>query len=104
MRVLVAPVLVISTLTLFTTGVLLIAIPQRGAVLGLHKASFVVWLVACGIHVLVYAVRTMRELLAERVGGGLLRAGLVLAALAIGVAVAVATYPLAGPWLHGGLA
>jgi len=104
MRVLVAPVLVISTLTLFTTGVLLIASPQRGAVLGLHKASFVVWLVACGIHVLVYAVRTMRELLAERVGGGLLRAGLVLAALAIGVAVAVATYPLAGPWLHGGLA
>ena len=103
MRVLVAPVLVISTLTLFTTGVLLIASPQRGAVLGLHKASFVVWLIACGIHVLAYALRTVRELVAERVGGGLLRAGLVVAALAVGVAVAVATYPLAGPWLHGAL-
>jgi len=104
MRVLVAPVLVISTLTLFTTGVLLIASPQRGAVLGLHKASFVVWLIACGIHVLAYGLRTARELFAERVEGGLLRAGLVLAALAVGVTVAVATYPLAGPWLHGALA
>jgi hypothetical protein len=101
MRVLVAPVLVLSTLTLFTTGVLLIATPQRGTVLGLHKASFVVWLVACGIHVLAYAARTVRELLAERVRGGLLRGGLVFATLAIGVAVAVATFPLAGPWLHG---
>jgi hypothetical protein len=101
MRVFVAPVLVISTLTLFTTGVLLIASPQRGTVLGLHKASFVVWLAACGVHVLAYAARTVRELLAERVGGGLLRGGLVFAALAIGVAIAVATFPLAGPWLHG---
>jgi hypothetical protein len=101
MRMLVGPVLVLSTLTLFTTGVLLIASPQRGTVLGLHKASFVVWVIACGIHVLVYAARTVRELLAERIGGGLLRAGLMLAALAGGVAVAVATYPLAGPWLHG---
>jgi hypothetical protein len=102
-RVLVAPVLVLSTLTLFTTGVLLIASPQRGAVLGLHKASFVVWFFACGIHVLAYALRVVRELAGERVGGGLLRAGLVLAALAVGVAVAFATYPLAGPWLHGAL-
>jgi hypothetical protein len=101
MRVLVAPVLVLSTLTLFTTGVLLIASPQRGTVLGLHKASFIVWIAACGIHVLGYAMRTVRELLAERLGGGWLRVGLVLAALAIGVAVAIATYPLAGPWLHG---
>ncbi len=35
--------------------------------------------------------------------GGVLRIGLVLAMLAAGVAVAVATYPLAGPWLHGAL-
>jgi glucan phosphoethanolaminetransferase (alkaline phosphatase superfamily) len=101
MRVLVAPVLVLSTLTLLTTGVLLIATPQRGMVLGLHKASFVVWIGACGIHVLAYATRTLRELLAERVRGGWLRVGLVLAALSVGVAVAVATYPLAAPWLHG---
>ena len=65
--------------------------------LGLHKASFVVWVVACGIHVLAYALRTVRELFAERVGGGLLRTGLVVVALGVGVAVAVATYPLAGP-------
>jgi hypothetical protein len=103
MRVFVAPVLVLSTLTLFTTGVLLIASPQRGLVLLLHKASFIVWIGACGLHVLVYALRTVRELVGEQVGGAALRVGLVLAALAVGVAVAFATYPLAGPWLHGGL-
>lgn len=103
-RVLVAPVLVLSTLTLFATGVLLIATPQRGAVLGLHKASFAVWFFACAIHVLSYALRGLRELSGHRVAGGLLRAGLVLTVLAVGVAVAIATFPLAGPWLHGGLA
>ena len=103
MRVLVAPVLVLSTLTLFTTGVLLIASPHRGAVLGLHKASFVVWFFACAIHVLAYALRTVKELAGERVGGGLLRVGFVCVMLAAGIGVAIATYPLAGPWLHGAL-
>jgi hypothetical protein len=104
MRVLVAPVLVISTVTLFTTGVLLIVSPQRGTVLGLHKASFIVWVAACGIHVLAYGLRTVRELLEERLaGGGSVRVALVVAVIAAGVAVAFATYPLAGPWLHGAL-
>ena len=103
MRVLVAPVLVLSTLTLFATGVLLIASPQRGTVLGLHKASFIVWFGACGIHVLAYGLRTGRELIAERVEGNMVRAALVFVVLALGVGVAFATYPLAGPWLHGAL-
>jgi hypothetical protein len=103
MRAVVAPVLVLSTVTLFASGVLLIASPQRGAVLGLHKASFVVWLAACAIHVLVYARRTVVHLLGGRLGGGGVRLALVLVTLATGVGVAVATYPLAGPWLHGAL-
>jgi len=103
MRVLVAPVLVLSTLTLFGSGLLLLVAPHRGAVLGLHKASFVVWFGACGIHVLAYTLRTLRRL-AGRAGGDGLRLALVLAALAAGVWVAVMTYPLAGPWLHGSLA
>jgi hypothetical protein len=57
---------VLSTLTLFGTGVLLVASPHRGAILGLHKASFVVWFGACGIHVLAYALRTLRHLFAGR--------------------------------------
>jgi hypothetical protein len=103
MRVLVAPVLVLSTLTLFGTGVLLLASPHRGAILGLHKASFIVWFGACGIHVLVYALRTLRQLVAGLVSGEALRIALILTAIGTGVVVAVATYPLAGPWLHGAL-
>ena len=50
MRFLVAPVLVVSTLTLFGSGVALLAAPHRGQILGLHKASFVVWFGAMTIH------------------------------------------------------
>lgn len=105
MRLVVAPVLVLSTLTLFGTGVLLIATSHRGLLLGLHKASFIVWVGAMSIHVLVYALRAGRHLLAEvsfdgAVGGRMLRASLLLVSLAAGVAVAIATYPLASPWLH----
>jgi hypothetical protein len=104
MRVLVAPVLVLSTLTLFGSGVLLLASPHRGAILGLHKASFVVWFGACGVHVLAYALRTLRHLVAGRVAGETLRIALVVAAIGVGLIAALATYPLAAPWLHGALA
>jgi hypothetical protein len=104
MRLLVAPVLVLSTLTLFGSGLLLLVAPHRGAVLGLHKASFVVWFGACAIHVLTYAVRTLRWLSGGRLSGDGLRLALMLAALAGGIVVAVMTYPMASPWLHGSLA
>jgi len=100
MRILVAPVLVLSTLTLFGSGVLLVATPHRGAVLGLHKASFVVWFAACGIHVLVYAARMLRHVVVGRLDGEPWRTALVVAAIGTGVVVALATYPLAGTWLH----
>jgi len=103
MRMVVAPVLVLSTLTLFGSGVLLLASPHRGAILGLHKASFVVWFGACGIHVLAYALRTFRHLVAGRIPGGRVRLAIVLAAIAAGTVVAIGTYPLASPWLHGAL-
>jgi hypothetical protein len=49
-------------------------------------------------------LRTGRELLAERLEGTTVRAALVFVVLAVGVGVAIATYPLAAPWLHGALA
>jgi hypothetical protein len=101
MRVLVAPVLVLTTLTLFGSGVALLASPHRGAVLGLHKASFVVWFGACAIHVLAYALRAFRHLVAAAPAGDALRLAFVVAAIAAGAAVAVETYPLAAPWLQG---
>ncbi len=102
MRFLVAPVLVASTLGIFATGIAMLALGSRtGIVLGLHKASFVIWFGAMGIHVLVYIRRLPRALRSERVGhGGVLRVGTILGALAVGVALAAATLPLAGPWLH----
>ncbi|HUY70761.1 MAG TPA: hypothetical protein VMV08_00830 [Gaiellaceae bacterium] len=101
MRVLVAPVLVLSTATLFGTGVILLAVPHRGLVLGLHKASFIIWFGAMGIHVLAYALRAARGALAElRPGsrGRRLRLLAVVLAVATGVATAALTYHLAAPW------
>jgi hypothetical protein len=104
MRVLVAPVLVLSTVTLFATGVTLLAVPHRGLVLGLHKASFIVWFFATSVHVLAYAIRAARHVLADlvdrRTGGTALRWIFAVLAVGAGLVTAVATYPLASPWFH----
>lgn len=104
MRFLVAPVLVISTITLFASGVLLLVEPQRGMLLLLHKASFIVWFGAMSIHVLAYAIRAGRNVLDDflrrRSAGRLVRLSLAAFAIGAGAILAAATYPLAGPWLH----
>ena len=73
--------------------------------LGLHKASFVVWLVAMGIHVLAYVWRVpalaasdWRRRDPEHVGGSFLRRTLVAGALVAGVILALATLRYAQPW------
>jgi hypothetical protein len=100
LRVAVAPVLVLSTMTLFGTGILLLVSPHRGAILGLHKASFIVWFAACSVHVLAYGLRTLRTLLETHLDGETVRIGLVVASALVGLGIALATYPLAAPWLH----
>src|SRR5262249_38044941 len=102
MRFLVAPVLVLSTLTLFGSGVALLVVPHRGLVLGLHKASFIVWFGAMTIHVLAYTARAVRHGLADFTGrlpgGNRMRLVVAAAAVVAGVVIAVTTYPLAHPW------
>jgi hypothetical protein len=101
MRYLVAPVLVVSTITLFASGTAAAAMGHGGPVLRLHKASFVVWFGACSLHVLGYGLRALRYALADRsdpLAGAWLRVGLVVAAVAAGVGVAFATLPLAHDW------
>jgi outer membrane protein assembly factor BamB len=102
MRVLVAPVLVLSTVTLFGTGVALLVVPRRGVALGLHQASFIVWFGAMTIHVLAYTVRALDRVRSDIAGGRASGRGLRLAASALAVAaglgIAAATYPLARPW------
>ena len=93
LRVLVAPVVVASTLVLFGTGVYLLAMHEvRGTAVGLHKASFVVWLIATSVHVLARLVR-MSEALRGRYPGLGVRFGLVAATLVAGALVATATLP-----------
>lgn len=102
MRFVVAPVLVVSTVGILASGVGMFVLGRRtGLVMGAHKASFVVWIWAMGIHVLVYLRRLPRLLFSEQAArGAVLRAGTVAAALLVGVVVAAATLPLARPWLH----
>ena len=58
MRILVAPALVASTLGLFSSGVALMLLERPNSlVFAIHKGSFIVWLGAIGIHVLVYLPR-----------------------------------------------
>src|ERR1700755_2930094 len=78
LRVVVAPLVVASTIVLFGTGVYLLATHEvQGTAVGVHKASFVVWLAATAIHVLARLVR-MRDALRTRFPGLGLRLGLVV--------------------------
>ena len=93
LRMIVAPVVIASTIVLFGTGVYLLAAHEtHGTAVGLHKASFVVWLAATSIHVLTRLAR-MSEALRARYPGLGLRLGLVAVTLVAGTAVAVATLP-----------
>jgi hypothetical protein len=95
LRVLVAPVIVLSTLVLLATGVALLVLDQTGgAIVGLHKASFVVWLGATGVHVLTHVLKLPR-LLRERIPGAVLRIGLVGSAVVAGALLATVTLPQA---------
>jgi len=105
LRILVAPFLVASTVALFATGVaLLVAGPGGGLILGLHKASFVVWLSAMTVHVLAYALQLPHLVQADwggkRTPGTLLRHGLLAFSLVAGFTLALATLSLAAPWTH----
>jgi hypothetical protein len=57
LRILVAPLVLASTAGLFGTGVLLLVLsPHRGPLVGLHKASFIVWFVVMSAHVLGHLI------------------------------------------------
>ena len=101
---LLAPAVVLSTIALFATGVALIALgPRSGSLVGLHKASFVVWFIAMAAHVLGHALRVPGLASADwrrgkDVPGSSLRRWLLAGSLVAGVILAVATVHLAGAW------
>jgi hypothetical protein len=95
LRVLVAPVVVVSTVFLFGTGVALLAVDQtNGTLVGLHKASFIVWFGATAIHVLAHLLELPRAA-RLRAPGLATRVLLVGASVACGAVVAVGTLPAA---------
>ena len=94
-RTIVAPVTVASTVALFATGVALLVLGQtHGTLVGLHKASFVVWFGATTVHVLARLWR-LPAVLRLRAPGRALRFGLATASLVAGLLVATATLPAA---------
>ena len=95
LRVLVAPVTVLSTIVLFGTGVALLFLGQtQGTLVGLHKASFLVWTGAFGVHVLAHLLELPR-LRRVRIPGALLRVALATGSVAAGLVLALETLPAA---------
>ena len=108
---LLAPLVVISTVVVFASGVaLLLEGPSsRGSLLLIHRASFVVWIAVTAIHVLAHlpdlprALQTRRELQPQLAGPGTGRAGRALSlsgALVAGLVLAILYIPQFSPWLH----
>jgi hypothetical protein len=106
---LLAPALVASTLTLFGTGVALIAVGHGDGLLkSVHGISFIVWGVLVGVHALAYLTRTLRVGPADWrrrrradpvVAGAPSRRAALVGALLAGVIIALATYPAQQAWL-----
>jgi hypothetical protein len=102
---LIAPVVVISTVALFVTGIELWLFGLRfGSIwIEAHKLSFMVWLPATGIHVLGHLVQT-GEAVAEEVTSGavdrtLTRRSLVAGSLLAGIVLAIATLSYQSPFI-----
>ena len=93
LRVLVAPIVVVSTIVLFASGVALLVVNQvQGTLVGLHKASFVVWLVATAIHVLAHLAELPPAIRARLPGSGVRWLVLGVSVLA-GMMIAMGTLP-----------
>ena len=101
-----APVLVVTTLAVFATGVLLLADgpSSRDQLLLWHKVSFIVWLVAMAPHVLGHlvelppALRLTRRAGPIATGGGAGRAIALTSAVVAGAVLAIVLLPDFGAW------
>ena len=106
---LLAPVLVASTITIFVTGVWLLALGhQSDQVLFIHQASVIVFAVVFGIHLLAYGLRTLRTLRSARrherprLAGAGMRSMLIASSLGAGVVLAVVLSSAISAWQGGG--
>lgn len=101
-----APLLVVTTLLIFASGVLLVAIGHRSnLVLELHKVAFILWSGCFGVHFLWYLPRawstlttSLRAAPSARAPGSGLRGLLLGAALGGGTALALALLSSVEAW------
>jgi hypothetical protein len=108
---LIAPILVISTLVVFASGVaLLLAGPgSRATLLPIHKLSFIVWIAFTALHVLGHLPAVGQALRADyapalartdHVPGRSGRALSLAGTLVLGTVLAILLVPEFAPWLH----
>jgi len=109
---LIAPGVVISTVVVFASGIalLLVGPAHRAGWVGVHKASFVVWLLIMAVHVLGHLERLPHSLRAahstawipESPAGGAGRWIVLSGALVGGLVLAIVLIPQFAPWTaHG---
>jgi hypothetical protein len=100
-----APVLVITTLLVFASGVVLLAIGHHSDLaLTVHKVAFIIWGACFAVHSLWHLPRAWVALRAARrvrVPGSAMRGVLLGAALGGGLALAVALLPAVQGWRGG---
>ncbi len=106
---LIAPLVVLSTVVVFASGValLLLGPSSRGQLLLIHKASFFVWIAVTGVHILAHlpglpehlrAARRTRAAIAGGDPGGGGRTIALTGALAAGLILALILIPDYGAW------
>ncbi len=104
---LIAPIVVLSTVAVFVTGIELWLFGLRfGSVwVEAHKLSFAIWLPATAVHVLGHISRTSQvaaEISGSRSASVLTRRSLVVASLVAGIVLAAASLTYATPFLFFG--
>ena|SRR5947209_1873671 len=100
---LLAPLLVLTTVAIFVTGIALLILGHRSDTLvGLHKVSFIVWSFAFGIHFLAHLPKMLRSVAATwTIPGAGVRLALVGASVVAGLGLALAVLGAITGW-HGG--
>jgi hypothetical protein len=95
-----APVLILATISVLATGVILLADGHKtGALLEIHKVSFIVWGVMFALHFLWHLPAMLRAVTRTRaVAGAGWRAGLLVAAAGGGVALCLALATSVDAW------
>jgi hypothetical protein len=106
---LLAPLLVLTTVLVFVTGVGLLIVGHKSSFwFTVHKTSFIVWAVVFGVHFLWHLPHMLVSLRddwtregRERIPGAGIRALLVVAAIGGGVALAIVVLPQITGWHVG---